>query len=173
MGAAAMQAQHFALVQIVSHGSCFPHSCRRLINLTSFFPAEIDAQEIVEARIVRPEVLNQAFAHLWLHFRRIDIMVIVLVLFLLHLEVGLRYPQKEQHLLENRCRVGIEILALENQELLSWKQAHPALELVHVYPAAQVARVPIRVAIIALILYELLPLSGYSFLFALNGLFER
>src|SRR5947209_1243246 len=84
------------------------------VSLSSIIPSVIYTQVLVQTRVMRLEILNQAFfrcrVHLWRPGR-----IESFILFLLLFETNAWDIDKFEHLLKSSRRISIEIFTSENE----------------------------------------------------------
>src|SRR5215469_5147381 len=125
----------------------------------SVIPAEVASQQFVEAGVMRREEVDQAFARGRMHLRGPG-RIILLELCFFPARIKVRQVEECQRLFEDGCRICVEVLALQEQELFLWKEAHPALELVCVHAPCQVGKMAVVIAGIVFIGLHLFSFSG-------------
>src|SRR5437763_12400325 len=118
-----------------------------------------------------PEVLHQARAQRLIHLR-VARVVELFVFLLLRLKFCDRQVEKCIDLFERGCRISIEVLTFEDQKLLTGEEAHPGLQLIHIYSSGQITMMLVGIALIMFILENLLTLLRCALLFVADRLFE-
>ncbi len=162
----------FTIPVKVSSGRLISGACSYIRGVReSLVPAKIATQELVEASIVRLEKLDQPFSQRGIH-PGVRGVVILFIDLPCQLRFLLGQGEEGQYLFDAGGRRGVEILAPEDQELLSREQTHPGLQLLDIDAAAQVAAMPIYVALVVLVSQDFFSFRSRAFHFIFDGLFK-
>lgn len=122
----------------------------------------------LQTLIVRGEILAQPSPGGWIH-RGIAAHVVSAR------DLGLksRQAQEIEHVPHGSSRVGKEVLALQQKNLLRGEKAHPDFQLIHINPSGKVGITPMVEAIVTLIRLHLLGFALEPLPLFLDGFLER